>query len=242
MGDVKRKVMLDLFASPLTLLPVVVGATALLASWAMGGNPALTFGGVAGMLGGFGMFASRIIFGLEKLTNEAYEYVLEQQQENQLQSLQQLESRLKKDRDPRTERLLSQLRTLYEDLKADIEKGKITIAAHEVLDGVNNMFHVSVKHLDRSFQLWQTASKMKGTSRERIMQQREELIEEVATSCEYLEQTIDQLNAVATKRNRSDLSRMRSELDETIRVARRAEERTNALGDDDKPYDISEFE
>ncbi len=160
MDDVKRKVLLDLFASPLTLLPVVAGATALIASWAFGGVPILTLGGIAGVLGGLGTFASRMIFGLETLTNQAYEYVLEKQQSTRLAALQQLEARLRKDQDPRTEQLLIQLLSLYHHLKQDIDSGKITVSAHEVLDGVDNMFQVCVDHLDRSFQLWQTASKM----------------------------------------------------------------------------------
>ncbi|MEM7312331.1 MAG: hypothetical protein AAF497_04185 [Planctomycetota bacterium] len=243
MDDVKRKVLLDLFASPMTLLPVVVGATALLGSWAInGGQPMLTFAGIAGILTGVGVFASRMIFGLDQLTNQAYEYVLEKQQAGQLESLEKLKQKLQKDNDPRTESLLTQLRALYDSIKSDVKEGKISLAAHDVLDGVDNMFHVCVDYLGRSFDLWQTSQKMKGVAREQVLAQREELIEEVAQSCQYLEETINQLNAATTKRNKSDLARMREELDETIRVARRAEERTNEIGNEEKPYDPSEFE
>ncbi len=240
MDDVKRKVFLDLFASPLTLLPLVGGATALLASWAFGGNPTLTFSGVAGMLTGLGLFSSRLIFGLEKMTNQAYEYVLEKQQSSQRESLQRLDHKLRQDHDQRTERLLARLQTLYNDLKLSVEQGKITIAAHEVLDGVDDLFKVCVQYLDRSFELWETAAKMSGEAKQKVLQQREELINEVAASCDYLEQTIEQLNLVATKKSKSNLAQLRAELDESIRVARRAEERTEAFGE--KPYDVSEFE
>ena len=242
MNNVKRKVLLDLFASPLSLLPIVGGLTAMLGSWAIGGLPLLTFGGLAGILAGVGMFASRLIFGLERMTEQAYEYVLEQQQAHQHESLQNLHRQLEQDRDPRTERLLSQLRSLYNSLRQDIEQGKITVAAHEVLDGVDSMFQVCVDYLDQSFRLWQTASKMKGSSRKHVLQQREELIDEVGKSVDYLESTIDQLNSVVTKKSKSNLAQLRAELDETIRVARRAEERTDALGRGDRSYDISEFE
>ncbi len=242
MDDVKRKVLLDLFASPLTLLPVVGGVTALLASWAIGGDPVLTFGGLAGILGGIGMFSSRIIFGLEKMTNQAYQYVLQKQQASQQAALERLYKKLQADRDPRTERLLTQLQSLYDDLKRDVEQGKIKITAHQVLDGVDNVFQVCVDYLDRSFRLWETAGRMKGAAREQVLRQREELIAEVARSCDHLEQTINQLNETATERDKSDLAQLRAELDETIRVARRAEERAEALGDEGKSYDISEFE
>ena len=96
MKEVRRKVLLDLFASPLTLLPIVGGLTVLLAAWATRSAP-LTFAGLAGILGGIGVFANRMIFGLEKLTNRAHEYVLEQQQQLQVESLRALEGKLRKE-------------------------------------------------------------------------------------------------------------------------------------------------
>ena len=242
MDDVKKKVLLDLFASPVTLLPVVAGATALLASWAFGGVGALTLGGMAGVLGGIGMFATRIIFGLDKLTNRAYQYVVEKQQKEQREALSQLFQKLESDNDPRTERLLSQLWHLYEELKNDVDEGKITMAAHDVLDGVDDIFRVCVDYLDRSHRMLETAKRMRGSSRDELLAQREKLIEEVGNSCLHMENTIGRLNEVATQKKTSELSKLRSELDETIRVAKRAEERTNDLGAEDRPYDISEFE
>ena len=242
MDDVKKKVLLDLFASPVTLLPVVAGATALLASWAFGGVAMLTLGGIVGVLGGVGMFATRIIFGLDKLTNRAYEYVVEKQQEDQRKALEELFNKLEGDNDPRTERLLGQLWQLYSELKKDIDEGKVSMAAHDVLDGVDDIFKVCVDYLDRSHRMLTTAKRMKGTARDEVLMQREKLIEEVANSCMHLEDTIGKLNTVSTTRQTSELSQMRAELDETIRVAKRAEERTGTLGQEERPYDVSEFE
>ena len=83
---------------------------------------------------------------------------------------------------------------------------------------------------------------MSGKNRDRVLEQREALIEEVAASCDYLEQTIDNLNLAVTEKTQSDLARMRAELDETIRVARKAEERTESLTENVKSYDTAEFE
>ena len=104
------------------------------------------------------------------------------------------------------------------------------------------MFHVCVDHLDRSFDLWKTAQNMAGEARSRILMQREAVIGEVANSCDYLEKTIDELNMSVTEKNHADLAKMRNELDETIQVARKAEQRTQSLTDGTKTYDASEFE
>ncbi len=241
MKEVRRKVLLDLFASPLTLLPVVGGLTLLLAAWATRSAP-LTFAGLAGILGGIGVFASRMIFGLERLTNRAYEYVLEQQQQQQIESLRALEGKLRKDRDPRTQNLLRQLWQLYKALEKDIKAGKIPTAAHGVMDSVDRMFHVCLGHLQQSYKLWQAAQRMTGRSQENTLRQREELIQEVEQSVSHLEQTIDELQTVSSKRSKSELARLREELDETIRVAKRVEQRTEELVENQKSYDPAEFE
>ena len=241
MKEVRRKVLLDLFASPLTLLPFVGGVTMLLAAWAMRSAP-LTFAGLAGILGGIGVFANRMIFGLEKLTNRAYEYVLEKQQNLQIESLRALEDKLQTDRDARTQNLLRQLWNLYKALEKDIKEGKVPAAAHGVMDSVDRMFHVCMEHLRQSYKLWQTAQETTGRSRENKLRQREELIREVEQSVSHLEQTIDQLQTVSSKRSKSELARLREELDETIRVAKRVEQRTEELVDEQKSYDPAEFE
>lgn len=241
MDDIKRKVYLDLFASPGTLLPIVGGLTAMLAAWALPGSQEwLAMGGVAGVFGGLGIFASRIVFGLEKLTNRAYEYVVEKRQRKQTEALQELHRKLASDQDPRTHRLLEELWNLYRTLERDIKEGKITISAHDVLDGVDRLFHMCTKYLDQSYQLLVHAGQLKGSSRDALMKQREELIREVKNSVTFMESKIEQLHTSVTQKNKTELAEMRAELDETIRVAKRAEERTAGMGT--KPYDVREFE
>ena len=113
MDSVKRKILLDIFASPGTVLPIAGGITALLASWAVGGQSALNFAGVVGILGGFGIFASRLILGLEKITRDAYDHVMDKQKRSQEAALEHLQNRLETDEDPRTQVCLRDLRSLY---------------------------------------------------------------------------------------------------------------------------------
>lgn len=230
MDEVKRKVYLDLFASPTTLLPVVGGVTALMASWAIGGSDLLNFFGAAGFLGGVGMFSSRLIFGLEKLTQRAYEYTLEKKQSEQEAALQHLARQLESDQDTRTERCLAHLRSLYETIRQEIDAGKVSVVARDVMDGVDRMFQLCVAHLENSFALWQLAQRQRGPARQQTLQQREELIEDVIQSIRHLEQIWQQMSTVTVRRNKSELARIQAELDETLRAAKRAEEITEAIG------------
>ncbi len=242
MDEVKRKVYLDLFASPVTLLPTVMGITTLLGSWALGGQPALTFGGLSGILIGGGLFCSRLIFGLDKLTEQAYQYAREKQQKEQIDSLRQLHKRLKEDNDPRTERLLNRLWTLYKMLQQDVEDGKIKVGANDVFEGVHRMFHVCLDHLDRSFDLWTTSQKMSRSARQGVLAQRETVLAEVESACDHLEKTIDELHGFLTEQAQTSLTELRDELNETIQAARKAEQRTRSLMEQNRSYDETEFE
>jgi hypothetical protein len=92
------------------------------------------------------------------------------------------------------------------------------------------MFQVCVDHLRRSLELWHDAHQAAGQKRSRLMQQREELVGEVQQSVDFLEASLEQLQTKGTRRGRSQLARLREELEESIRIARRTEERLESIG------------
>ena len=229
MDEVKRKVYLDLFASPLTLIPLAVGLTSLMASWATGGNLTLTLAGIVGVLGSVGITISRMILGLEGITDRAVNYRLEKQQKEREAALDQLFQKLQKDRDPRTETCLQQLRLLYGSLQTAAEKGNITTSAYEILDGVGNIFNQCVKQLEHSHALWETAQRMHGPASDSLLGQRDDVVREVCQTVEEVSKKVDGYLLTETRRNQSDLAKLRRELDESIEAARRAEQRTAEL-------------
>ena len=229
MDEVKRKVYLDLFASPYSLLPFAGGLTSLMAGWAVGGEQTLMIAGVAGVLAGIGVTASRLIWGIEGLTEKAYEYQVDKQQKDQEQRLDELDDKLTKDRDPRTQTCLRELRLLYGNLKEAADKGKISGASYEVIDGVGRVFDECVKQLEHSHSLWETARKMQGPARNDMMQQRGELIQDVVMTVVDVGQMVESHFKETSKKNQSELGKVRRELNESMEAARRAEARTAEL-------------
>jgi hypothetical protein len=241
MDDIKKKVYLDIFATPGTLLPMAGGLTSLLASWAVGGDAMLAFVGVAGILASLGVTATRLILGIDKITRDAYDHVVDSQRRRQEEALEHLHQRLLADRDPRTQNCLQELRNLYSRLKEKVEKDKVNAAAYGVIERVDQIFHTSVKQLEDSVDLWDAAQPMQGPARISILKQREELVQEICEAVEHLRQTVDRFYAMTTRKNRSNLARLRKELDESIRVAREVERRTEQLTEA-PTYDPKEFE
>ncbi len=241
MDDIKKKVYLDIFASPGTLLPMAGGLTALMASWAMGGDAAVAFAGIAGVLAGLGVTATRLILGLDRITQDAYDQVVEKQRREQEESLERLHARLVKDQDPRTQNCLQELRHLYSRLKDKAGEDKINSATYEVIERVDQVFGTAVQQLEYSVDLWEIGRTMRGSAREDILQQREDLVRDICVTVDHLGRTVDRFHAMTTRKNRSDLARLRKELDESIRVAREVDRRTEQLTET-RSYDPQEFE
>ncbi len=204
------------------------------------GSSWLSLGGLIGVLGGLGMLATRLIFGLEKITEDAFTSLNAQQREAQEASLDALGQQLRNDQDPRTQSYLRNLRELYGSFQADIEQGKIASSARAVLGKVDKLFRAAVKHLEHSYHLWETAGRMSGDAKKSLLDERDHVIQEVQATIEHLGKSIEQFHSFRVNENKSELAKLREELEATMQVAQRAEERVAALGKE-KDYNSAEF-
>jgi hypothetical protein len=240
MDEVKKKVLLDLFVSPWTLAPIVGGLSAWMLSWGAGGNMTLNLIGLAGLLIGAGVQASRLIFGVEKLTEQAHSYQEAKKRADRQAHLDALAVKLTQDSDERDEECLRRLRALHELFENDPPRSSATIA---IRDNVQRLFEASVRHLEYSHELWEKARKLPPGTRAPLLEQRSAAVDEVVLTVNHLTRTVERYNALQAKRdnNDNDLATLREELDATIEVARRADEQMESLG---KPreYDEKEFE
>jgi hypothetical protein len=241
MDEVKKKVLLDLFVSPWTVLPVAGGISAWLLSWAVDGSAALNVAGLVGVLGGLGMLATRLIFGLEEITHDAYAYLHERTRQEQEAALDDLDRRLSSDNDDRTQACLRELRQLYQLFQEQVTEGRISGSTHRILDQVERMFRACVAQLEKSYELWNAAQPLSGTARKSLLKQRDEVVAEVVETIRHLGRTVEQLHAFRRDENASELARLREELDDTLRVARRAEQRIATLGQE-QVYDPADFQ
>lgn len=228
----RNKVMGKLLASPWTVVPAAMGITGLAAGWA-GDSATLAFAGFAACLASVGALATRWMFKVDDLSREAAEEMEAEERRQHEESLNALDRRLQRDKDPSTEQRLRKLRYVYRrfqeasDWRTQVDRR----SAFEIANKVEKLFKACIMALERSVVLWETAQRMTTRrGRDNVLASREKVLEDVDASVIQLARTIDGVLSLAVESSgESDLANLRSELNESLDVARRVEERMHSL-------------
>ena len=228
--EFRKRVVLRLLTRPLTLVPLLAGATLLMGAWALGLKAGLSlFAGTVSVLVGMGAFFTRLLAGdqgIEKLVLANMNQEAEAQRDADLDDLEQ---RLAEDGDPRTEQALRDLRVLA----AAFEEGKAwsgdinTQSSFDILSGVDQLFRTCVDYLRKTLELWSTARAMETAEvRAPILGQRERLIEDVQASTRHISGILARVQTLGPEADQgAELGHIRAELDASLEVAKKVQER-----------------
>ncbi len=234
----RKKVILDLVSSPWTMVPVAGGLSLLMSSWAMGGGADwLAFLGVSGLLAGVGALFTRWIFRSDKIARDAFEALQAEAQKEQERTLDDLDKRLRQDKDPRPEACLEDLRSMYDAFRKNnnLDRRLGHQSAIEITNKVEKLFRSCILSLERSHELWKTSREMKTSkARDALCEERERTVEEILASTKQMAKSLDEIQAmlVVQKHDERQLAQIRQELDESLEVARRVEQRMQSLEDE----------
>ncbi len=229
MDSIKRKVLTELFLAPSVVLPIVGGISAGLLAWAAGGNGYLAGASLAGVLGGLGWMVTRIIFQVESITEEAMRYEQQKRIDAERSRLDELAARLTRDRDHRTQDYLTLLRSLRDDFMETAGQPGVQLRSSRIREQVDLVFGAAVEQLQQSFRLWELSESLAGESRKKVLMNREQVLAEIAATVDRLQSTVSQFRELVRKDKKIDLASMHDELDATMRVARRTEERMREI-------------
>jgi len=225
-NQLRQKVLLNLASSPITLIPFLIGVTILLGLWTFGINSVLAVViGVGASMVGVGSFLTRLFVGDERVAQKSINDLQQEQEQQQIHELDKLDEELAKDRDPRTQQMLRDLRALVKTFKsADSD----FTSSLDITAGVEDLFTEGVRMLRKSLEFYRTAKEVNRSTRETILGQREEILEDVAKS-------IDQLGKLLTGIQKGDIldhsqqERIRQELRDNFAVAKKVRERMSDL-------------
>ena len=229
MSSVRNRVLREIFLAPSVVLPIVAGVSAWLVSWAGDGVTALTMAGLVGVLGGLGWMATRAIFQTEKITLETIAKLQEQVIRAEQEELDSLDQLLSSDRDDRDQELLRQLRSQRAQFEELAGQPEIVARSQEILSGAKQLFRASVHNLSESYRLLEQARKLAAGQRNALLAEREQLLQEIQKSADHLESTLTQYKGLTKKSTGGELSQLRDELDASLRIAKRTEERLREL-------------
>ena len=228
--ELRQRVLLELVASKLTLLPILGGLTVLLGQWAVdSSNGLVTFAALGCILISLGIFFTRIFVGSEKITQAILAQLQQETKAAREQALDQLDEKLRQDGDPRTEKFLRDLRELIASFHAGYAWTKdsavpITLG---IMSGVEELFEGCVKSLERSWDLWQTADRMSTPeARQPLLEQRKRILADVQHSIKKLGQILAEMARLSVDQDTSeDLQRISAELDQELEIARSVDAR-----------------
>lgn len=229
MKDFRSRIASELLWAPSVALPMVGGASAWLISWAVGGIAVLNIAGLALVLGGVGWLATRVIFLTDdvaaKILRDDAEKVIKAEEEK----LDQLQFRLRSDRDYRTKDYLTLLRTCRSEFEEFSKRPGIVIQSQEIVKQVRQLFWSATEQLEQSLKLHSLAERLSGAEKKKIQEQRENTLEEIRESVEHMQSAAQHYQELMNKEQQSDLGSLRDELDASLRVAKRTEERMREL-------------
>jgi len=236
-SQVRKKIFLRLLGHPLVIAPSVLGATAFTAVWALSLPSGLgLFAGLAGILGSAGVYLTRLILDNGRTARAVLdEEELGEQQAAQA-SLDDLDRRLvEADDDPRPETALRDLRALVRavDDFANRTDGLNAPGVIDVRSRVQQIFDSSIRSLEQTLQLGDTAKKLAmAEARKPLLAQREKIIKDIQACARQLGGTLAALQTLDTGAQSSrELTRLRGELDQSLQIASRVEERLNSFLD-----------
>lgn len=227
--ELRRRVLRKIFLAPTVVLPVVMGMSAWLISWAGDGVSMMNIAGLIGVLGGVGWAATRAIYGIEKFAQQAYDEMSQEAIQAETQQLDQLDQLLCEDDDPRDQELLRMLRAQRAQFREIASQPSLAVRSTEVLARVEQLFRASVKNLSECYQLWLQSQSLGRTEQKALLIEREKLIKEIRVTVEQVQKSLSEYRDLSKRSVGTDLSELRGELESSIEIAKRTEERLREL-------------
>lgn len=237
----RRKFLLRLASSPVTLIPSLGGLTALVAAWTFDLSALVAFGSIAAILIGVGTFLTRWATGTDHVAKAALADLEREVAGERERALDALEHRLVRETtETRDEDLLRDLRELQGAFRESRGwwEGTNPHTLLQILGSVEELFTSCVRLLERSLELASRAAKLRTRATKlELAKRRTEMLNEVERSVKKLGEILAGVESLATK-SRDDgadqVRRLREELDQHLEIARRVEERMRGFTGNDR--------
>lgn len=229
MSAVRRFLLRSTIFHPATLIPVVGGCAAGLASWAVGGNLVLTSLALLGVGGGIAGMLLRTVFHVEDLTQGAMNAQQQSVRETENNQLDQLAKQLRTDRDHRTQESLRELRNLRDQFEQSAARPEVSMVSARLGEQIGHYFESAVNQLKKSYQLFEQSESAVGPARQRLLSEREELLSEIEKTLGTFRSMVNKLTHWRSENGQKHLSDLQEEMERNLEIAHRTDQRMREI-------------
>lgn len=222
----RKRVWMRLMGSPWVLVPLAVGLVAAASVFVSGSGTVVAAASFAVCTGAV---AYRLAFGFDKITAQAANDLSASQREVEQGLLHKLQDQLRVDRDFRTKDILAAARQHRDEFQELASSPEMKQRASEIGKQLDHLFWASVKQLEYSLQLFHQADRLVDGQRGDVLQERERVILELQSAVDRMRQATAHFRQLTNTAQELDLQPLQDELDASMRVAKRTEERMREL-------------
>ena len=232
MNELRKRILLELFVTPVTMIPLALGFTCFALSYVFGG--VLAFLGFAAMALGFGALITNVVFNLKSISQRALKQWRSAEKQKQNQKLDSLDAKLRKTKETDDENHLRNLRELYQAFCDDTSAGRISEhTPPDMLSQIDEIFNACIHSLENSYELFKMAKRMRGDLKKGLQTQRMGMIDDVGESVSEMSRAINEVRSLKLKSKSDDLQRVRDSLSRSLRVCMNRDQARRELTDDD---------
>ena len=236
----REKFLLHLISNPYTIYPFATGVFGVFASWVFNLEPQILYLFASAVIGiGFpiGALITKWTTGTDDIAKQVHEEMLHEAHQKQEEELNALHEQLQKDGDKRTEQMLEELRALHQSFQEEARDAgwmgnlPITVSA-EITGKVSELFTQAVHCLKDTLKMYEKSRDSQLATVKRVLQQhREQQIADVQQTIVQLTHLYARVLTINPDSNETELSRLRTELDESLAFAKKVDEQIRETTD-----------
>lgn len=242
----RKKFLLHLIGNSYVIFPFAGGVSLAFAAWVLNLAPGILYffaSAVLGILVPIGVIITKWTSGTDDIAKQVHDELLNEVNLKQEAELNLLHQQLEADGDVRTETMLQELRALHQSFQEEARNGvwmgalPLTVSA-EITDKVSELFAQAVQCLKDTLKMHEKArdAQLGATVKNVLARHREQQIADVQQTIEQLSHLYARVLTLGPESNETELSRLRTELDESLAFAKKVEGQLRALSPDEDDF------
>ena len=237
----RKKYFHHLINNPTVIYPFAAGVMGVFATWVFNLDPSILYlfgSAVIGIGLPIGALITKWTTGTDDIARTVHEEILHDAQQKQEEELNTLHDELQTDGDKRTEQMLEELRLLHQSFQEEARDAgwmgslPITVSA-EITEKVTELFSQAVECLKDTLKMHHKSKDSQMSTVKRVLQQhREQQIADVQQTIVQLSHLYARVLTISPESNETELSRLRTELDESLAFAKKVDEQIRGFTPD----------